>query len=399
MKKVDIKSYIKQVVPILAKKMNIKEDSFCFCGSGKKYSDCCLQKSDDELSCYENIFDNAVKYRYSQGGTITGIPLGIFQQFEKKSSERLTCLYPDCHDKPISCHLIPKNILKACFGNHCKEFKLQDDILGEQLIKIGINDAGALSVFCPKHDNSLFSEIDTLKINFSCKKQLFLLAFKAISFSLRKTQCLLGIDSQVELFRPKLILENPNSTIQKGTNVEIDISRLHEQYLRFNTAYSVFIKAEEAFRRQNWDFFSYFHSSIDYPNSIFFAGFINLSHDLENVRINTPEIPINMTCNLFTTENKLHALFSCPDGASKISYAKFLEQLQNVDEKTFFIVINNILTASSYKPLLPENFSISEEGMSRIKSLQIYAKNCMKCDQEQKFDLKNEDHMVKFIYK
>lgn len=65
-----------------------------------------------------------------------------------------------------------------------------------------------LPVFCAKHDNNLFQRIDKLEIDFNNKEQLFSLALKTISFSLRKIQYLLGIDIQAQFFAIKWIFEN-----------------------------------------------------------------------------------------------------------------------------------------------------------------------------------------------
>ncbi|MBU0627521.1 hypothetical protein KKG31_05785 [Patescibacteria group bacterium] len=73
----------------------------------------------------------------------------------------------------------------------------------------------ALRVFCSTHDNDLFKEIDELDIDFNNQKQLFLFALRSISFSLRKVQYLLGIDTQTWFFYPKWFLESPSNEIKK----------------------------------------------------------------------------------------------------------------------------------------------------------------------------------------
>ncbi|MBU0627520.1 SEC-C domain-containing protein [Patescibacteria group bacterium] len=94
MQEVNIKDYVKKMIPILAKQMNITMDSLCFCGSKEKYKDCCFQKSEDDLVFCEGSFEKVIKYRDSQGGKIEKVPLGIWGEMKEESLNRLKCLYP-----------------------------------------------------------------------------------------------------------------------------------------------------------------------------------------------------------------------------------------------------------------------------------------------------------------
>lgn len=103
--------------------------------------------------------------------------------------------------------------------------------------KVPVTKACAFHVFCAGHDNDIFEKVDTLEIDFTNKEYEFLLAFKAIAFSLWRVQFLLGIDSQVALVRPILISErNPDLK-----NVIINFDHLKEQYERFVTTYEVYV--------------------------------------------------------------------------------------------------------------------------------------------------------------
>jgi hypothetical protein len=67
MEEINIRSYIKEMVSRLAKHLDVKETYWCFCGSGRKYQECCFQKSADEVIFLEDIFTQLTKYRDSQG--------------------------------------------------------------------------------------------------------------------------------------------------------------------------------------------------------------------------------------------------------------------------------------------------------------------------------------------
>lgn len=123
---IDIKDYIKDIVPIIGNTMGIRENSLCFCGSGERYNECCSDKSKYDIIFLESAFSKASEYKFSQGNKIKQVPVGIYQEMKKNSLNRLKCLYPDCDIKPCDCHLIPRNILDKCFGKFCLEYQMRD---------------------------------------------------------------------------------------------------------------------------------------------------------------------------------------------------------------------------------------------------------------------------------
>lgn len=379
-----------KVAAVLANVLKIERNSLCFCGIGKKFKSCCGSGHSDNLLFIERALDTAEAYRKSQGGQIRTVPGGIWKGFEKASLRRLPCLYPGCSERPVNCHLIPENILRSRFGGHCKEYRM-DDESGMRFIRVGIGNAACLPVFCSKHDHALFNEIDRLGQDPLSDEQSFLLALKAVAFSLRKTQYLLGIDSQVEIARPFLM----QGRVQ-GSHVTLDVSHFHEQYIRFTSTYDFLKKTIDAHSSKRWDFFYHFHQSTRHNGSIFFSGLINPSHDLSGHKINISDEAIAMACNIFTIDGQLRVLLSCPEGRSTKAYSELLKQLISTDEKTFITILNNLLTASVETLLLPEAFSSSLDDLQRIATAQQRAASSLKAD-NLIFDLKNSSQAVKFI--
>ncbi len=394
---VDIEKEAEKIIQLLANTLKMNKDSLCLCGTGDKYENCCLQKNGTELSYMGEAIEACLKLKDSKGLPLEGIPQGLFKAFEEASLKRLKCLYPGCTQTTISCHLIPENILRRSFGGHCLEYKLRDGEPYGQFVKTGIGGAATLPVFCSTHDCAIFKEIDPLDIDFTNKKQLFLLAFKAITFSLRRVQYLLGIDCQTAVFTPVLTLRNLKNNPPAGTNFQINISFLEEQYIRFILNHAFFTKAMDALLVEDYDFFSHSHRSIAYEENIFCAGFLNLSHDLGGNRINSPHVSMGMTFNVFTKNKKLHVLFGCPDGPTKTAYAPFLDQLDRTDDETFITVVNNILTVAVEKPLLPEGFHLDADELKKISQLRQYAGLCLKSSETNIFDLKNKEQAIAFI--
>lgn len=384
-----------RIVQALAKTMSVGPGALCICGTGRPYGQCCSAKPGRQLAFSKTAFDAVLRYRDSQGGTVEIIPQGLFKQFQQAAKQRLSCLYPRCPRVTSSCHLIPESVLRSSFGGHCLEYRLQDVSTRNAFVRTGVGEAGTSGVFCSEHDNDLFTDVDKPVVDFTSHKHLFLLAFKAIAFSLRKVQHLLGIDFQVEVFRPWLLSANPN--LQRTTNFQIDISHFHERYRRFVITYDAFVNAVEALDGDRWDYFSHLHRSIDREVPMFFADFMNPSHDLNGQRIGSAETPINMTCSVWTQQKQSHVTFACPGGPSEVAYAGLLEQLRKTDDDTFAVVINNLLTAANNQPLLPLTFEVDKEQLDDISALRAKAGECLKSSSAEIFDLSRSDGNVTFF--
>ncbi len=358
---------VRQVVAIIARQFKLTSDSLCFCGSGKKLKECCGVSAGGSLTFLEEALDAAHAYRQSQKHDITAVPLGIWKRVEAASLERLPCLYPGCTEKTVSCHLTPENVLRKNYGTYCKEFRVADTPGSWQFVQLGVGRAGCLPVFCARHDNGLFKPIDLGPIDFSSAEHRFLLAMKAQAFSLRKTQYLLGIDSQVEIARPFLI--EASNKLPPGSNVTIDLARLQEQYICFTSAYTFFEKSIAAYQAQQWAFYSHFYRRTPSTSPLFFAALTNPCHDFHGEKINTSSETIAMTCTAVTDNGHLHVLLSCPGEPSKTLYQSFFEQLDKVDDATFTTIVNNMLTESVELLLVPATFVLPADGLAKIHAV------------------------------
>jgi hypothetical protein len=386
----------KRVAEALARTMKLTADSLCFCGCGKSFQDCCGNDSPDMTLFLENVFADAVAYRDSQGGTIKSVPVSIWKKLQEKSLSRLGCVYPGCGAKAINSHLIPENVLRTNFGGHCKASSISDGTMVPQFIRVGIGRAGCLPVFCAQHDNALFKDIDRLEIDLSSEQQLFRLAFKAIAFSLRHAQYLLGIDSQIEIARPFLLTARNPVPVGHLRNTQIDISAFSEKYIRFLLNHGFLTESAKAYEDLRWNFMSYFHRALPRSSPIFFSGFLNPSHDLEGRRVNPPDKPIAMACTVFAKDNSLNVLLACPGEKSTAAYRGLIEQLGAAKDDVFVTAINNLLTVSADKPLMAATVSVSEKDLAKIGALQAAAARSIKSTGPV-FDLRDRMQAVAFI--
>ena len=380
------RSELISVVGALAKTLKVQRNSLCFCGSAHKFKQCCGSFNNDNPIFLENALDIANNYAISQGRKITGIPSGIWNRFETASMNRFLCLYPGCTNKPVNCHLIPENLLRRGFGGHCKEYRVVGN--QPQFGKVGITN---VPVFCSGHDDSLFKAIDVLTIERISKEQEFLIGLKAIAFSLRKIQYLIGIDSQVEIFRPFIL-----SDVNKNKHIVISIDHLQEQYIRFIAKYNFFQECVSAHKAGQLDFFSSAFRDIPYDGLVFASTVTTIPYDLKGRKINTSADAIAITCSIFTIDNCLRVIFSCPRGISATSYLQFLRQLAEIDDDEFITILNNVLTFGPDSALMPESFSPSEDELRKIIAARQLAGQSLKPGGSV-FDLKNTNQAVRFI--
>ena len=394
MTEVNIKDEAQKIVRCLASALKLADNSPCLCGTGLLFGVCCKNSTPDKLILLEKEFESALGYKNAEGGYIRSVPTGLFNGFMKKVETKFPCLYPGCNAKPIDCHLIPKNILQASFGNHCLQYKMNDGLNPFGFIKTGVGVAATESVFCSRHDNELFRDIDTLGDLVSPKQQ-FLLAFKAVAFSLRRTQILLSLDSQVEIFKP--ILHLKSGAAASGEHYDIDISQLSEQYTRFCTVLSVFNNLIEVLNYENWDALSYFERSIISHGNLFYAGVVNPSHDLEKQRINTWHMPVHFAINVFLRNGKMQVFFACPKDGSEKAYKLLFKQLNGMNDQMFATVINTMLTIQPEGLLLSEGNVFIGEEYKKISALRKRAIECLKTSSEEIFNLMDNAQTIQFI--
>jgi len=163
----------------------IKRNDPCWCGSGKKYKKCHLNK---EVKSYEinNNFKNTLKY---------------------KTCKVPTDLQHECTDTIIKAHTISKS---ANLKNIAREGKvygltwdMHDLIKKSELIGLNlmhINQASTFYIFCSEHDKRIFAPLEDKKFNFT-NEQLFLLAYRIVSKAIYlKEQQIEFFDNKVKHF-------------------------------------------------------------------------------------------------------------------------------------------------------------------------------------------------------
>lgn len=351
----DVAQHALGITRAICAALKVTQDDLCLCGSRQTLQDCC-GKSGAVFTA--TSFEKVKRFRDSQGGQVEGIPQGLFNAFISNSSNRLKCLFPSCNKPTVSCHLIPENVLRKAFGSFCLAPRLQDGVEGMSYLETGVKDAGALGVFCGTHDHLLFDPIDDFSSPFDTKKQQFLLALKAIAFSLRRVQISLGIDFQVELFRPFFYMEkNP---IPQGAHVNWTISKhFEEQYLRFKIISGLFDASVSLHDRGDFDQLQYLKITLPCSEPRFFLGLVNPLLDLIGTRVNDAQTPVSMTIAGVPKDGFL-SLYFASTPSSRGHYAALFEQLKSASPSAVQEFLDNALKTGQVMPLvpLPQGYSL-----------------------------------------
>jgi len=152
----------------------------CWCGSGKKYKKCHL----------ERVGEDAVR------------PWEVDAHFRQRA-EKGQCLHTGatpgsvCGRPAIRSHTVPRKMLRQIARNghvYHQSATIQDleKTQGQLQIKlIGVNDASVLPIFCEPHDSGAFVPLEQARFTRS-NEQCFLLAYRAICHELAKKRATLS---------------------------------------------------------------------------------------------------------------------------------------------------------------------------------------------------------------
>lgn len=176
----------------------------CYCGSGKKYKNCHLNKQPEWYA-----IENALKNKMSLKKCLAPIDYKV-----------------QCSKKIIRAHTISKSSnLKAIAENghiltmsNVFENIKNDNPFLPLAKKVGINQASTHNMFCEKHDKELFSVLENQKIIFS-NEQIFKLTYRNICKELFEKYNI--TNSKNEVFEQLINSYETYKIYQDGTKIGI----------------------------------------------------------------------------------------------------------------------------------------------------------------------------------
>lgn len=237
----------------------------CWCGSGKKYKKCHLNRENE--------------------ARVT--PSEVFSGF-KKLPPKLCCApssyHCDCQGEIIKAHTISKKFIQSiAVDNHIYATDKSLNAIHANNGKIkykktGINNATVVTGFCKKHDNDIFEYIENDKFTYD-RKTSFLLLYRAFCY-----------EYYAKLFQMRTVSFNKDA--DKGINIEgqmiVQVMNAYNQLgsdvsLRENENYKKLL--DECLVKNDYDSILSVSISIPSPPMVMCAGAIDLIYDMHGDKI------------------------------------------------------------------------------------------------------------------
>lgn len=212
----------------MGKKIRINNAEPCFCGSGKKFKECCKNK----------IFET--KATYSDEVLSNPNRINAILQARLDETDFKTCFYPDtskCKLPIKNAHTLQNNGVLSIIAenNHVMVTDVLNKVKkGSTLKKISKNKATTFYGFCEYHDSYLFQDIE-LKEYANEDKQNFLYAYRMVAQECHKKQRVM-VSLQNCIKDNPSILQNP-FVVENYRMQDLGRSDIIEYMELFNNAY------------------------------------------------------------------------------------------------------------------------------------------------------------------
>lgn len=280
----------------------------CWCGSGKKYKKCHLNRSTEQSHPISRLIA------------------------ELKSTHK-ECMHPDanndsCDRKIIDAHTIQKNgPLKSIMDESSHVFCFRIDQNGnDEISKLGWQKASTFRGFCAKHDKEMFSPIEDLPYCGS-KEQSFIAGYRAVALEYFKK---ISADERLPF-----VGQNVDRGMPLNEQVEFQ-RRLSSMKLGCSMAIGVF--------KETLNIYASVHKSRNHGDfeslSIYFTGDLNIAvsgcfspdFTINGRRIQTLAADVkfieNIAVNTLNTKDGHSLVFSWPKEFTKCT--EFIDSLLNV---------------------------------------------------------------------
>lgn len=320
--------------------INNKRNLPCPCGSGKKYKNCCINKSDDTLFTNPHNFLESYKV-------------------VRKESRIKQCLHPNkksCSERIIGAHSIQNNkILKQISSNGLLYMPCpKPDNPFAFMTSWGRKQATVFTGFCGYHDNLTFEPIENNDFDKS-DMHIFLYSYRCFAIEYHKKLEVANMKKNIFKRKPSLMSMKTKDDPFGGMEMAIkDFQHVKEQF-------------DNALLTQKYDIVS---SVIwDFPHPIRFAasGYEAPSKDLRGGEIQNlldfKTIAEHIFVIVFPEGNKTYCIISWLKTNDKL-FATYRNQLTNLNAQERKNYINNTL------PIISENIAInpdSWDNMDRAK--------------------------------
>ena len=325
-----------------------KRNDPCWCGSGKKYKHCHLNREKQ------------------QPPAMWEVEKGLRTEFNKKICSVPEKFRDECDGKIIKAHSVSTSWLKKITPqNHVYGFKPSIYSIGSNsgILKpelIGINNASTFTGFCKYHDKKVFSELEN-KPFIGNPKQCFLLAYRAIA---REFFTKFTTNNAIQMVK----------ALDKGTNLknQIDLQNFTLNFEQGNILGLNDIKSHKSeydsiFESENFEDLKYFIIEVSDIPTILCSGAVFISYDfngkkLQNLRDSSIR-PDTLCYSVIPSQHSGFIVFVWLSSSHK-SCIKFIHSLQDIKNqfisssivRFLFEFCENIYISPNWWDNLNENY-------------------------------------------
>ncbi len=299
--------------------MKIGRNAPCYCGSGKKYKRCCLEKDEKKLAtAIMNSVDNL-----------------------KNAARIKQCLHPnneECDKKIIKAHAIQNNRVLNKIAENGMVITMDgtSHLLFQGSEEKGRGIATTFTGFCKYHDKILFQDIEDK--DFSCtEKQVFLLTYRTMAWHFHKKQEQVNATKIItqkmaeQGFLPPQIQEYADTI--KGFELGLSDNDKEKQLF------------DEALLSEKYDVVNSAVWEIPYEVDFAVSIMIAIEHDILGNKINDLRNDIDIKTvylNIFPAKGKSFCIWSWLTINNGV-YKRFSEQFLSLSEEERKNYLNNNL--------------------------------------------------------
>lgn len=278
--------------------MKIGRNDLCWCGSGRKYKKCHLNREEDSLIQVNQILK------------------------ETKKAKEKYCLHPNASktecNKIIEAHSIQrKNVLeKIALDGHVYNFRadLPELIKNAGILmpqKIGLNSASVFTGFCNYHDTETFKPIEKERIQI-CDEHVFLIAYRALCKEI-----------YAKKFQQKMIPITKDTDKGQNVHTQIEIQSIMKIYesavnAGLNDLFKVKKYYDEILLTKDYSSLRYYVIHINQIPEVLCSGQANVEVDFQgNVLVGIEEfmnfklVLDRISFSIICSDDKGIIIFSC----------------------------------------------------------------------------------------
>lgn len=332
----------------MERQKKIGRNQLCWCGSGKKYKRCHL---DREAQTPPSPWDAAGKVRAA---------------FNKKICSAPSDWHKDCSRQITRAHTVPKSgsLNQIARNGHVYAFipsienlQKNNGVIVPELI--GVNRASTFTGFCSNHDNSIFSPLE--KVDFTgTKEQCFLLMFRSVAREFYTKQAAASLadirkdSDKGKAFEQQLAIQEFNV--------------LHDFGLAAGVKDGVHFKSllDEMLQARDYATLHAYVIELTVPPDIMCSGSIFPEEDFDGNRLqdlnNIDDIPSLLSFTSFSSAGRGYIVFSWLDESEEICrrFINSLAAISNQDLANSLIRLfiehcENVYLRPDWWEALPQN--------------------------------------------